>query len=69
MDVQIRKLPQQTRREKQKRDNWEAARINLHHLGSVLRNNTMHPTAVYSQEEAKHIFNAVGVFMKTLCDL
>jgi len=69
MDVQIRKLPQQARREKQKRDNWEAARINLHHLGSVLRNNTMHPTAVYSQEEAKHIFNAVGVSMKTLCDL
>jgi hypothetical protein len=69
MDAQISNMPQQTKREKQKKNNWEAARVNLHHLGSVLRNNTMHPTAVYTQEEAKHIFNAVGVSMRTLCDL
>lgn len=69
MDAQIKNLPQQTKREKQKMNNWEAARVNLHHLGSVLRNNTMHPTTVYTQEEAKHIFNTVGVSMKALCDL
>jgi hypothetical protein len=69
MDAQIRNMPERTERQKDKKNNWEAARVNLHHLGSVLRNNTMHPAAVYTQDEARHIFNAVGVSMKALCDL
>ena len=69
MDVKIRTMPQRTEREKKKKNDWEAASVNLHHLGSVFRNNTMHPTAVYTQEEAKDIFSAVGMSMKTLCYL
>lgn len=69
MDAQIKKMKEKTGRQKQKKNIWEEARVNLHHLGSVLRNNTMHPTSVYTQDEAKHIFNAVRVSMTTLCDL
>jgi hypothetical protein len=69
MDVQIGGMPQRTQKQKKNKNNWESARVNLHHLGSVLRNNTMHPTAVYSQDDARHIFTAVGVAMKMLCDL
>ncbi|MFW7270024.1 hypothetical protein ACMAUO_19080 [Gluconacetobacter sp. Hr-1-5] len=69
MDTKIKSMPETTVREKNKKNNWESARVNLHHLGSVLRNNTMHPASVYTQDQAKHIFESVGVSMKSLCGL
>lgn len=69
MDPKIKLMPHQTVVEQEKKNSWESARINLHHLGSVLRNNTMHPTSSYSQEEARNIFAASGVVMRTLCKL
>jgi hypothetical protein len=69
MDGQIRRMGERTAKQKQRKNDWEAARVNLHHLGSVLRNNTMHPAAVYTQNEAKHIFNTVSVIFKALCKL
>ena len=47
----------------------EAARANLHHVGSVWRNNTMHPAGSYTQSQALDVFNAVRVFMSGLAAL
>ena len=69
MDHRIASLPEQTDREKRTKTSWGQAGINLHHVGSVIRNQTMHPASVYTQAQAKETFNAVGVFMRALCDL
>jgi len=69
MDLIIKKMPAATDAQKGKRNNLEAASINLHHVGSALRNNTMHPAASYTQCQARDVFNATRVFMNGLCDL
>ncbi|WP_237477719.1 hypothetical protein [Lichenibacterium dinghuense] len=69
MDALIQPMRSQTNAEREKKNDWEDARVNLHHLGSVLRNNTMHPNASHTQDEARHIFNASGVVMRALCKL
>jgi len=61
MDTKIRAMPANTDAQRRKKNNWEAARINLHHVGSVWRNNTMHPAASYTRSEARHVFNATRV--------
>lgn len=66
MDSKISALPRITRKERAQKDRWESARINLHHLGSVIRNNTMHPAAFYTQEQARHIFFSAGVVLNDL---
>jgi hypothetical protein len=62
-------MPANADAQKRKKNNWESARINLHHVGSVWQNNTMHPAASYTRSEAKDVFNATRVFMNSLCDL
>ena len=69
MDSKIKLMPQSTTIEKKRKNDWEDARINLHHLGSVLRNNTMHPSSVFTQSEAAHISNATRVAMEALSEL
>jgi hypothetical protein len=69
MDPKIKAMPETTERQKRKKNDWEAARANLHHVGSVWRNNTMHPAAFYTTPQAFDILNAVRVFMNGLCDL
>jgi hypothetical protein len=69
MDTKIQAMPNRTKNEAEQKNNWENARINLHHLGSVMRNNTMHPNVTHNQEEARHIFSAVNVVMNALCRL
>jgi hypothetical protein len=69
MDPKIRSMPTATESQKRKKNNWEAASMNLHHVGSVWRNNTMHPAASYTQGEARDVFTATRVFMNGLCDL
>jgi len=69
MDPKIKKMPTATEAQKRRRNNWEAASMNLHHVGSVWRNNTMHPAASYTQDQARDVFNATRVFMNGLCDL
>jgi hypothetical protein len=54
----IKQMPDATKAQKRKKDDWEAARVNLHHVGSVWRNNTMHPAASYTQSEGRDVFNA-----------
>ncbi len=69
MDGKITALPNSTAAEHEKRSAWQHARINLHHLGDVQRNETMHPSAKYTQDEARHIYHATGVVMQALCNL
>jgi hypothetical protein len=63
MDNKIKRMPEVNNKQKHKKNNWEQARINLHHVGSVWRNNTMHPAASYTQSQAVEVFSAVRVFM------
>ena len=69
MDDKIKKMPERTEQQKRKRNNWEAARANLHHVGSVWRNNTMHPAISYAPSQARDVMSAVRVFMGGLAEL
>jgi hypothetical protein len=69
MDAKIKVMPDATDAEKRKKNAWEEARANLHHVGSVWRNNTMHPASSYTQSQALDVFNAVRVFMSGLAVL
>ena len=69
MDGNIKGMPDKTFRQQRKKNEWEAARANLHHVGSVWRNNTMHPAVSYSRSQARDVFDAVRVFMSGLCEL
>jgi hypothetical protein len=69
MDGKIRGMPERNDREKKKKEAWEAARANLHHVGSVWRNSTMHPGKSYTRSQAHDVYAAVRVFMNGLCAL
>jgi hypothetical protein len=69
MDPKIRKMAETTIAQKRKRNDWEAASTNLHHVGSVWRNNTMHPATSYTRSQAWDVLNAVRVFMSGLAEL
>jgi hypothetical protein len=69
MDSKIKAMPEKTFRQKDKKNDWEEARANLHHVGSVWRNKTMHPAKSYTPSQAKEILQATRVFMISLCAL
>lgn len=69
MDDKIKKMPEKTHRQKEQKQEWESARANLHHVGSVWRNKTMHPAKNYTDGQAEDIFNATRVLMNDLCAL
>ncbi len=69
MDGKIKNMPDKTPSLKKKKDDWEAARTNLHLVGSVWRNKTMHPAESYTASQAADVFNAVRVFMTALAEL
>jgi hypothetical protein len=67
MDAKIKAMPEKTEAQKRKKNDWEAARVNLHHVGSVWRNKTMHPAASYTRSQARDVLNATRVFVTDLC--
>jgi hypothetical protein len=69
MDQVIANMPDDTFTKKRKKENWEHSRANLHHVGDVWRNSTMHPATAYTPAQALDVFNACRVFMNGLCDL
>ena len=69
MDAKIAAMPDGSFREKNRKEKWEASRANLHHVGSVWRNTTMHPAKTYTQSQARDALDACRVFMTALCDL
>lgn len=69
MDPKIKAMPDTKQQQKKKKNDWEAARANLHAVGSVWRNNTMHPAESYTPSQARDVLDAVRVFMNDLCRL
>ena len=69
MDDKIKKMPDSTDALKRKKNRWEEARANLHHVGSVWRNNTMHPATSYTSSQARDVLSAVRIFMHGLSAL
>ncbi len=69
MDGKIKTMPGGTAVQKERKDRWEEARANLHQVGSVWRNGTMHPANSYTRGQASDIFSAVRVFMGALAQL
>jgi hypothetical protein len=48
---------------------WSEAYALLFHVKEAWRNDTMHPKATYTPEQARDVFNAVRTFMKKLAKL
>jgi hypothetical protein len=69
MDAKIKAMPEQTPRQKKQKDAWSEARANLHHVGQVWRNNTMHPARDYTMSQAKDVIDAIRVSMQSLCEI
>jgi hypothetical protein len=69
MDAKIKMMQETTARQNRKKNDWEAARANLHQVGSVWRNNTMHPATSYTRGQARDVFDAVRIFMSGLSAL
>jgi HEPN domain-containing protein len=51
------------------RNAWSECHANLYHVKQAWRNQTMHPKATYTQEQAKEIFQTTRVFMSQLATL
>lgn len=69
MDGQIKTMPDDTQRLKEKKDAWSQTRSSLYHVKQAWRNKTMHPAKSYSAAEAKDAFEAVRTFMGHLAAL
>ncbi|TWC05585.1 hypothetical protein FBZ93_103605 [Bradyrhizobium macuxiense] len=69
MDGKIKKMDDDTPAKKKKKNQWELACTNLHHVGSVWRNETMHPSATYTPRQAMDVFDACRVLMNSLARL
>ena len=69
MNVKISKMPDATERQMRNKNAWESACTNLHLIGSVWRNSTMHPATSYTPSQARDIREAARVFMNDLCAL
>lgn len=50
----------------QARDDWSEIQANLYHVKQAWRNDTMHPKATYTEEEAREVFDAMKAFMRQL---
>ncbi len=53
----------------EERNKWSHAHATLYHVKQAWRNETMHPKATYTEEEAKEVFDAVKAFMRHLATL
>jgi HEPN domain-containing protein len=52
-----------------KRNDWSQVHANLYHVKQAWRNDTMHPKATYTEEEAREVFDAMRAFMRHLASL
>lgn len=52
-----------------RRNQWSEIHANLYHVKQAWRNDTMHPKATYTEEEAREVFDAVRAFMRNLSEL
>lgn len=52
-----------------RRNQWSQSHAHLYHVKQAWRNDTMHPKATYTEEQASEVFTAVGSFMRHLAPL
>jgi hypothetical protein len=69
MEPAIRKLPESTDAEMQKKERWSACNINLYHVKTAWRDPSMHATRNYDEKEAADIIGKVQLFAEQLADL
>ncbi|NPD67326.1 HEPN domain-containing protein [Lichenicola cladoniae] len=48
---------------------WYSLHAHFHSVGKAWRNQTMHPQQIYTEDEAKQVFESVKSFMKTLAPI
>jgi hypothetical protein len=65
----IQAMPQSTAKNKAKRDSFLGIEGMLYAVKEAWRNNTMHPKATYTEEEATEIYNSVRTFMRRLAEM
>lgn len=53
----------------EERNNWSQVHANLYHVKQAWRNETMHPKATYTEEEAREVFDAMRSFMRHLASM
>lgn len=51
------------------RNRWSEVHANLYHVKQAWRNDTMHPKATYTEEEAGEVFDAMKAFMRNLANI
>lgn len=51
------------------RNNWSQVHANLYHVKQAWRNDTMHPKATYTEEEAREVFEAMKALTRHLASL
>jgi len=51
------------------RDEWSQVHANLYHVKQAWRNDTMHPKATYTEEEAREVFDAMKAFTRHLATM
>lgn len=64
INTPIKNLPQTTREEKEIHVRYSACASHLFYVKVAWRNETMHPRAKYTEEEAQDIFNHVRIFIR-----
>lgn len=69
MTPKISAMPEETVRQKAKKERWAEARVNLFHVKQAWRDNSMHGRRSYSEPHAQDIFSAIRVFMAHLATL
>ena len=66
LEPAINKLPEGTPTEKRRKTDLQQARAHLHAIRLGWRNDTMHPKATYTEEEARGLIAHVETFMRHL---
>ncbi len=64
----IDRLPNNTKPERERRKDMQLIHTHLHAVRLALRNDTMHPKATYTDEEAGEVLRHVETFMKHLAE-
>jgi hypothetical protein len=66
IDQAINRMPTANPAEREKQHAYQGLRASLHAVKEAWRNPTMHPRAIYDEQEAREIFDHVKTFMRRL---
>ena len=69
MTDKIKAMPDQSEKQKRKKELWAECRTNLYHVKMAWRDNTMHGKVSYDEKQALDIYRRVKDFMQQLATL